>query len=152
MQGVIFQMKVEIGQQLFDLLEGIADASWYWSIGQGESYYAGFESYFLETSSVMDGPTFIRHISSGPQYLIFVDIKAFPTLDSVVEINNYKEFMKSSCKLSLLVIDSDQVIVIAQDNHILASISERAKILGHKELKSLHDDELQGLLYSVWGE
>lgn len=151
MQGIVFSIEVEIGQQLYDLLDGIIDSSWYWSVGPGESYYSGLESRFLENDIVLDGQSFIKHIGKGEQYLIFIDIKAFPNSEDIVEINNYKEFMKSSCILTLLVVDSDQVLVFSKENQIISLLYERAKSLGHKKIRLLNDTEVVNSGFSIWG-
>lgn len=152
MQGVVFDIRNELGNQLYEILNGITDPSWYWRMGHGESYYAGFETRFFTADTVMSGLEFITHLVSGQQYLIFADLKAFPSLDSVSKIKNYKEFMESSCSLSLLVIDSVQVIAIAKDDQLISDITQRAKDLGYTKIKPLNNDELKGLLYSVWEE
>lgn len=152
MQGIVFDIRNEIENQLYDILNGIIHPSWYWRMGHGESYYAGVETQFLTAGTVMKGQEFLAHLISGPHYLIFADLKAFPSLDSVRKIKNYKNFMQSSCILSLLVIDSVQVIAIAKDDRLISNITHRSKLLGYTNIKLLSNEELTGLLYSVWEE
>lgn len=152
MQGIVFNIRNEIGNQLYELLNDITEPSWYWRTGHGESYFAGYEKRFFIADTVMEDRDFITHLATGEHYLIFVDLKVFPSLNTVREINNYKEFMESSCLFSLLVIDSVQVIAIAKNNQLISHLSERASILGYTSIEPLKDDELKGLLYSVWGE
>lgn len=97
MEGLTFIIRNEYGKQLLGILEGVVDPSWYWSLAPEEAYFTGSgylgAPFFLESDKIMDGQTFMNHISKEDYYLIFADIKAFPTLESVVEISNETEFI-----------------------------------------------------------
>ena len=40
MEGLVFQIRNEHGKQLYEILEGNSDSSWYWSIVPEKSYYS----------------------------------------------------------------------------------------------------------------
>ncbi|MCM3638238.1 DUF2691 family protein [Sporosarcina luteola] len=154
MEGILFYIRNEHGKQLFEILEGIISSSWYWSVSPEEAYYTrDYNSrkplpFFSETKTIMDGQTFIRHISEEDYILIFADIKAFPTLESVVEIDNETKFMKSSCKLGLIVSDSAQVIVYSREKQIILEILKRAESIGYKDIRFMNKEEI---IAAVWG-
>ncbi|WP_039042905.1 DUF2691 family protein [Sporosarcina sp. ZBG7A] len=47
MQGIIFDIRNGTGNQLYELLNGMTEPSWYWRTGPGESYFAGYEKRFF---------------------------------------------------------------------------------------------------------
>lgn len=100
----------------------------------------------------MGGLEFITHLVSGQQNMIVADLKVFPSLNVVRKIKNYKDFMESSCSLSLLVIDSVQVIAIAKDDQLISDFTNRAKQLGNTKIELVNNVDLKGLLNSVWEE
>ena len=152
MEGLVFHIRNEYGKQLYDILEGIVESSWYWSIIPEEAYYTGpgylDRPLFVESDTMMDGPTFMKHISKEDYYIIFADVKAFPTLESVVDIKNEADFMKSSCEFGLIVVDSVQVIVYSREKQMILEISERAESLGYKDIRFLNNKDT---VSAVWG-
>ena len=105
MEGLRFTIRNEYGKQLFEILESIIDSSWYWSLAPEEAYFTGSgylgAPFFFESDKTLDGQTFMEHISKEDYYLIFADIKAFPILESVVEIDNETKFMKTPANSGL---------------------------------------------------
>lgn len=160
MQGLLFEIKNEYGKQLSDILTDIVNPSWYWSIGPGESYKPGGlykndkDPKMLEElfpSNAMEGEAFLKLISTGEYYLIFADLKAFPTNESVVKINSYEDFLKSSCQLALLVIDSVYVSIVLKEQQMIDKILERAEGIGYTNIKFLTDENHTDSLFNVWG-
>ena len=160
MQGLLFEIKNEYGKQLSDILTEIVNPSWYWSIGPGESYKPGGlykkerDPKMLEVlfpSNAMDGEAFLKLISTGEYYLIFADLKAFPTSESVVEINSYEDFLKSSCQLALLVIDSVYVSIVLKEQQMIDKLLECVEAIGYSNIKFLTDENETDSLFSVWG-
>ena len=155
MEGVVFHIRNEHGKQLYDIMKGIVDPSWYWSIVPQESHYSSGNSLydfrsllFSESETMMDGQTFMKHISKEDYYLLFADMKAFPTLESVVSIDKEEDFMTSSCKLGLIVVDSVQVIVYSREKQMILDISERAESLGYNDIRLLTNKDT---VLVVWG-
>lgn len=152
MKGILFEIKNEFGKQLSDILVDIVDPSWYWSIGLGESLkMESSDSNFLSSNTIMEGKAFLNDISTGKYYLIFVDIKAFPTLEDVVDVKNYKDFLNSSCQLALLVIDSIYVSIVLKNQQMADAFFERAEASGYNNIKFLTDENDTSLLFNVWG-
>ena len=154
MKGLTFEMKNEYGKKQVDILVDIVEPSWYWSIGPGESYKrekGGLGPAFFPPNSIIDGQSFLNLISSEEYYLIFADLKAFPTQESVVEVNNHEDFLKSSCQLALLVIDSNYVSIILKEQQMVHKFFERAKSAGYTNIKFLTDENEVDSLFTVWG-
>ncbi|MCG3088193.1 DUF2691 family protein [Sporosarcina cyprini] len=90
LEGIAFEIRNGYGKQLFELLEGIANSLWHWFVGAEEAYFAEnghySEPFFFETDVTMDGKSFLSHISKEDYYLIFADLKAFPTAESVAPL------------------------------------------------------------------
>lgn len=157
MQGLLFEIRNEYGKQLSDILTDIVNPSWYWSIGPGESYKPGglykidkdpkmLEEFF--TSQTMNGEAFLKLISTEEYYIIFADLKAFPTSESIVEINSYEDFLKSSCQLALLVIDSVYVSIVLKEQQMIDKFFERAESNGYTNIEFLTDENDTD---SLWG-
>ena len=154
MQGLTFKLKNECGKKQADILVDIVEPSWYWSIGPGESYKRekdGLGPAFFPPNNIMDGQSFLNLISTEEYYLIFADLKAFPNRESVVEVNNYEDFLKSSCQLALLVIDSDYVSIILKEQQMVRKFFERAEAAGYTNIKHLTDENKADSLFTVWG-
>lgn len=152
MQGLLFEIKNEFGKQLADILVDIAEPSWCWSINLGESHKMETpDTNFLSSNAIMDGETFLNEISTGKYYLIFADLKAFPTREDVVEVKNYEDFLNSSCQLALLIIDSVYVSLVLKEQRIVHKFFERAEALGYSNIKLLTDENDTSKLFSVWG-
>ncbi|TQR18013.1 DUF2691 family protein [Psychrobacillus vulpis] len=152
MLGLLFEMKNKFGKQLSDILVDIVDPSWCWSIGSGEAHSMEIpDPDFLPPNVIMEGEAFFSDISTGKYYVIFADLKAFPTREDVVEVKNYEEFLKSSCQLALLVIDSVYVSIVLKEQQMVHKFFERAEALGYTNIKFLTDENKTSLLFNVWG-
>ncbi|WP_313894633.1 DUF2691 family protein [Psychrobacillus sp.] len=152
MLGLHFKMENRFGKQLSDILVDIVDPSWYWSIGPGEvlSVEIPYPN-FLPSNAILEGKVLWNDISIDDYYVIFADLKAFPTSEDVVEVKNYEDFLKSSCQLALLVIDSEYVSIILKEQQMVHKFSERAEALGYTNIKFLTDENKESLFFNVWG-
>ncbi|MGC7950660.1 DUF2691 family protein, partial [Bacillus sp. II_CA] len=86
--------------------------TWHWSIGPGESYKienGTLGANLFPDDTILNGLSFLNCISVDEYYVIFADLKAFPQREDVVEIKSYEDFLKSSCEMVLLIIDSSYV-------------------------------------------
>ncbi len=85
---------------------------------------------------VMSGETLRRAISEQEYYLIFVDIKAFPTGSTtpVNDIATYEQFLASDCQLVLLVVDSSEVLIYAKDQQAIDDLYTTAVNAGYERV------------------
>ena len=154
LQGLTFEINNEYGKNLFNILVDIVDPSWYCSIGAGESYIKEKDSSvskLFPSTAIMEGEAFLKYISTCEYYLIFADLKFFPSRQSVVEVKNHGEFLNSSCQLALLVIDSVFVSIILKEQQMIRNLFERAEALGYTNIKLLTDENETDSLFTVWG-
>lgn len=153
MRGLTFRIKNEYGKPLSDLLAGIVDPSWYWSIDLVESYQVenGTLSVPLFQETIMEGRSFLNHITDTDSYLIFVDLKAFPTRESIVEIKVYEDYTESSCQFSLIVIDSSYVWILAKNQQLIHRLYERANTNGYTNIELILDEDGVNTILNVWG-
>jgi len=154
LQGLTFEIKNEYGKNLFDILVDIVDPSWYCSIGSGESYKKEKDSALSKlfpSNAIMVGEAFLKHISTCEYYLLFADLKFFPSREGVVEIKNYEEFLNSHCQLALLVIDSVYVSMVLKEQQMIHNFFERAEAFGYTSIKFLTDENETNQLFNVWG-
>ncbi|WOV87227.1 DUF2691 family protein [Sporosarcina oncorhynchi] len=153
MRGIMFQIKNEYGKQLADLLVDIVDPAWVWSIDPVESYKVEndtlADSLFLDV--VMDGQGFSELINTHIHYLIFADLKAFPTRESIVEVKNVEDFMGSECQLAFLLTDSVYTRILAKDEEVIRKLGERARLKGFTEIEYLTDEQVSGMMLTTWG-
>ena len=148
-----FRIKNEYGKPLSDLLSGIVDPSWYWSIDLVESYQVenGTLSVPLFQETIMEGRSFLNHIADIDSYLIFVDLKAFPTRESIVEIKVYEDYTESSCQFSLIVIDSSYVWILAKNQQLIHRLYERANANDYTNIELILDEDGVNTILNVWG-
>lgn len=153
MRGVAFRIRNAHGKPLYDIMRSIADPSWYWSIDLVESYQVenGERTVPLFQETIMDGRSFLDHIANSASYLIFVDLKAFPTKESIVEVKVFEDYMGSDCQCSLIVIDSSYVWILAKDQQLIHSLYERAKTNGYTQIEYIPEEDDLNTILNVWG-
>ncbi|MDN4606468.1 DUF2691 family protein [Sporosarcina highlanderae] len=153
MRGLFFEIKNVFGKQLSNILKGIVDPSWFWSIDLVESYRVenGKLTVPLFDETIMDGQSFLNHISDVESYLIFTDIKAFPTKESIVEVKVYEDFKNSSCQLSLIVVDQVYVWILAKDQQLIQNLIKCAEANGYTNIKAISDGDDDNTILNVWG-
>ena len=153
MRGITLQIRNEYGKQLADLLVDIIDPTWVWSIDPVESYKvengALADPLFLD--AIMDGLAFLDYIATYDHYLIFADLKAFPSQEVIGEVKMYEDFMRSDCQLAFLLIDSVYTQILAKDEEVIRRLGERARLKGFTHIKYLSDEEIRGMMLTVWG-
>ncbi|MEG0383914.1 MAG: DUF2691 family protein [Solibacillus sp.] len=129
---------------LADILVGIVDPDWNWSIGPGVVYKLEVgkinKDVFRENETILDGHTFLERITTNKHYIIFADFKAFPHNGDIQKIIYYDDFVTSSCDLALLVIDSVYISIFLKSEVLINMFFERAEAFGFKDIKILTDE------------
>ena len=75
-----------------------------------------FNSHFLNGNNLNEA------ISKESYYMIFVDLKAYPLNTKRKNIQTYKDFVESECRLIFLCTDSTFIEVYCKDSKTLAKI------------------------------
>lgn len=154
MRGITFEIKNEYGKFLSDILSNIINPSWYWSVGPGESYKkekGTLGSELFPPSVILNGQSFLEYISTDEYYLVFTDLKAFPNMEEVVEIKSYEDFLKSTCELALLIIDSCYVSIFSKDESTIHKLFERATNFHYTYIKYITNENDTHTSLTVWG-
>ena len=81
---------------------------------------------FSEDNKIMEGSELKKLIKDNIYYLIFVDLKAYPKGEEVVDIETYEEFKESKCEVVVLVADGDYIQIYAKNQEEIEMIYENA--------------------------
>ncbi|GKV68635.1 hypothetical protein NCCP2716_11330 [Sporosarcina sp. NCCP-2716] len=145
MRGVSFYIPDECDNILAGLLDGVDIEAFEWKLGgMNETYVMENNELgrLLFQDEVMSGETLRRVLSESEYYLIFVDIKAFPTGSTtpVNDIATYEQFLASDCQLVLLVADSSYVWIYAKDHQMIGELYAKAVNAGYERVTYLTDE------------
>lgn len=80
-----------------------------------------------------------------------MDLKAFPNMEEVVEIKSYDDFLKSTCELALLIIDSCYVSIFSKDESITHKLFVRAKNFHYTNINYITNENDTLTSLTVWG-
>ena len=124
--GIEFKILNEHGNYLKQILNNINREDYMWKITEDEVYITnGMDYLFPQDGTTLSNAEFIGIISQESYYTVFVNIKLYIKEDSIL-INNYDDFIKSSCILVLLITDNEFVEVYSKDMNILNTIYNNA--------------------------
>ncbi len=154
MRGISFEIKNEYGRYILDILTNLISATWHWSIGPGESYKienGTLGANLFPDDTILNGLSFLNCISVDEYYVIFADLKAFPQREDVVEIKSYEDFLKSSCEMVLLIIDSSYVSLFVKEESIIDKLFERATASYYTNIQLITDENDTRSCLTVWG-
>ncbi|MEJ6529363.1 DUF2691 family protein [Exiguobacterium sp. USCH10] len=151
-RGLSFTIPNQYGHFLQDILTPIPIDQYQWKVIDEESYVVKDEQLdwlLFPKSTIINGRQLNELITQHEHYLIFVDIKAFHSNMSP-EIVTYEDFLQSTCKFVLLVIDSQYVTIYCKDQEMLNSLYENAFLHEFEEIAYItsHNDSMTRL--SCW--
>lgn len=129
MRGISFEIPNKYGKQLVDILQEIDVVSWHWRIGGGEAYIIENNTLgkdLFDSETILSGDAFLERIAENDYYLIFTDLKAFNTVESVIEIETYETFLESDCQFVFLLVDSSYVTIYSKDQSTIRSLYDQA--------------------------
>lgn len=81
---------------------------------------------FPQEKNILTNMEFIDIISQESYYVVFANIKLYKKIDDGIIINTYKDFLKSSCLLILLITDNEFVEIYSKNKDILEKIYDNA--------------------------
>ncbi|GKS14038.1 hypothetical protein YDYSY3_50380 [Paenibacillus chitinolyticus] len=143
-RGISFLLPNLYGTPLADLLSPVELTAYNWLVDGVESYVLEEDRLgdllFPNPIETMDGDRFKERICTGRHYLIFVDIKAFPTGSTVQEVANYGQFTSSGCELALIIVDSVYAALYCKDRDLLTRLKENAVRQGYEDVAYISDD------------
>ncbi|MUT67964.1 DUF2691 family protein [Paenibacillus sp. NEAU-GSW1] len=153
-RGLIFEIPNEYGNFLEEILSPFDMTLYDWYVGGEESYFVNdnqlVEPLFPNEEFGLDGAILKRTIENMKQYLIFVNIKAYPKGKIVEDISTFDEFLKSDCQLVLLVVDSAYVTIYCKDKIQIDALYKNAVNKGYEKVEYVTDDNDFRTRLSVW--
>lgn len=127
--GIEFKIPNEYGNYLKQILDNIDREDYMWNITEDEVYITdnmkNSHLLFPQEIRTLSNSKFVDIISQESYYTAFLNIKLYLQEDNVV-INNYDDFVKSSCILVLLITDNEFVEIYSKDVNILNTIYNNA--------------------------
>lgn len=135
-RGILFEIPNEYGYHLQQILATIPVEQYYWRSGGEESYVVEngeLVALLFEGDTPFTGKE-LREKIAQQHYLIFVNLKAFPTREAAREIETYEQFLTSDCVLIVLVIDSGHVAIFAKDQAVLQQLHAQVVASPYKML------------------
>lgn len=150
-RGISFEIPNEYGNWLGKILKPINGANCHWLVGEGTQVVGDDgEEWGNDAIGNMDGPTLQKHLCQSDYYVIFADLKAFPSDEFAVDIASYEEFQSSSCEFVILVVDSIYVTIYAKDPTKLQALYQNALENKVQDLERIRADNDSRSRLLVW--
>ncbi|WP_010097253.1 DUF2691 family protein [Ornithinibacillus scapharcae] len=141
-RGISFEIPNTYGTFLHDILHDLPLKEYIWKIDPVESYVIeqGQLGTPLFQTTKLAGDELYDLVLQGDQYLIFVDLKAFPNEDTMIDITTFEEFLLSECQFVLLVVDSSFVRIYAKELDIINHLYRKTMDSGYKNIAIITED------------
>lgn len=128
--GIKFKIINEYGDYLKKIFNNINNSNYIWKIEEDEIYVSDTKNnngfLFPQEKNILTNMEFIDIISQESYYVVFANIKLYKKIDDGIIINTYKDFLKSSCLLILLITDNEFVEIYSKNKDILEKIYDNA--------------------------
>lgn len=121
--GIKFKIPNEYGKNLGQILERVDDNNYIWKIDEDEIY--NNEATYLFEKKRYTNDDFKKIIDQVDYYTVFANIKLYEKEDEV-RINNYEDFLESSCIFILFITDNIFVEIYSKNKDIIEIIYENA--------------------------
>ncbi|MDR1003114.1 MAG: DUF2691 family protein [Oscillospiraceae bacterium] len=131
--GVTFYAKKHGNFLLWEILKCVDIENYVWYVEQDEAYTRPPDEAFFEKDSY-DGNEFAKLVLAD-HYIIFLKAGAYLKNGSYFDIKTYEDFVKSDCRLLLLICDCTYVDIYAKDENISKAIYETAIANGYKDVE-----------------
>ena len=129
MIGVRFEYDVsKVGNCfLHTILDKVDVDKYVWNINFDDIYLVPCKGNdYLFHSKILDGTNFLERISKAQYVVIQCNLQAFPTIDSVTDLNTFMDYQKSRCQLVVVVTDNRYVGILSKDERIVKQIYKNA--------------------------
>lgn len=142
--GIEFKIVNEHGNYLKQILEGISSPEYVWNVTEDEVYTNDFNInngfLFPQERDTLTNKEFIEIISQESYYTVSVNIKLYKKENDGIIINNYNDFLKSSCILTLNITDNIFVEIYSKDKQILDTIHMNALKNNFSDIKEIIEE------------
>ncbi|MEK5500602.1 DUF2691 family protein [Bacillus sp. FSL M8-0168] len=143
-RGVSFEIPNRSGCVLSDMLKPIRISDYDWLLDGCEWYIVQHErltdeELFPGDQNVAEGEALQTRLANT-SYTIFADMKAFPKNQHPEQIETYGEFIKSDCRLVVLIADSCYASIYCKDQKQIGLLYRNAKACGFGHVEYITDE------------
>lgn len=131
--GIKFQVPSEWGKLIESILSGIDIERYIWKITE-DQVFSNEEDEFLFGSEIIEGNNFKKIISKKKYYTMFANIQGFERKEKIQNIENYNDFIKSECKIVILISDGIYVTIYSKVEDDIKTIKKNAETNKFKEI------------------
>lgn len=124
MINVRFKIKNEYDNPLKKIFNNINIRNYYWKIEYSEVYDCNDEilGKNIFDQDIMTGKEFETDANTEIYYMIFLTAIAFDSRDTIVDVNNYADFVNSNAKIAFVCTDNVYIDVFSKDESVLKQI------------------------------
>lgn len=143
-RGLTFEIPNKYGSLLGEVLKPVDITTFNWRIGDGESYKVVNnqldEDLFSFGKEVIEGSELKNLLENNKYYSIFADLKAYPKGEKCLNLESYKDFMKSACEFVLLVVDCSYTTIYCKNQDVIELLYKNAIEYGFENVNYLTDE------------
>ena len=145
-RGLRFIIPNDYGSFLSEILEPTQCCKYNWSIDNDEIHLiidGVLTDNWLFKETVVRGSEFSKYIGDNTYYVVFAELKAFPTESPVTSISSYNEFLTSKCEIMILIYDCIYVDIYCKDQVLLERLFNNAINKGYGDVRYIDEDDVR---------
>jgi len=150
--GLDIKVKNGYSNYLNKILNGINLFNYVWEINADDFLYSenGELKQDFFGADVLNAEEFIECISRDSYYMIFADIKAYPLGNERIEIETFKDFLRSSCIMVILCTDSAYIEFYCKKKEILDAVYNNCITNGFEKVEYKSADDVSERSFIAW--
>lgn len=151
--GIKFKILNKYGNYLKQILNNIDSSDYIWKISEDEVYTNDFKTnngfLFPQDKETLTNKEFVSIISQDSYYTVFANIELYEKVNDDITINNYDDFLKSSCILILIIVDNEFVAVYSKNEHMLECVYNNAVENNFSDISYINKNDLKDAKFIV---
>ena len=152
MIGLNIRVKNATDKYLFKIFARIDLSEYSWEISDNyiinPKLKVSEQGFFC--GNVLSGDVFSKCISVDQYYMVYADIKAYPSGSEHTEIVTYKDYLASECRLVLLCTDVTFIDIYCKDEHILKKIHQNCLASSFEKVSLFTETDDSRTRMSIW--
>lgn len=148
MMCIRFKIRNEYSNVLAKILESIGIKDYLWKVVEHEIYNIQTEDLF--DKQLYSNQEFKSIIENNIYYPIFANIQLYHEDKDIVEIQTYKHFINSNCKLILFITDNVFVDIYVKEEKDLNVLYNNAINNNFLEIRCIRDNQLARKKFSSY--
>lgn len=89
----------------------------------------------------MTGKEFEVDVNTEIYYMIFLTAIAFENSDTIVDVNNYEDFVNSNAKIAFICTDTEYIDVLSKDESVLKQIINNCEHNKFIDVKIINEEK-----------